>query len=151
MNLLADQVQRMRQILAAIPPDVFKVLVTHHPFIPPPTDLSPPTVGHAAEALAVLAEHSVELLLAGHLHLAYTADVRSHHVAATRSMLSIQAGTAISTRHRGEPNQYNHIQINPPQVSITLRLFDGREFQAGTCARFTWIGDEWIAEPAEEE
>ena len=110
------QVQRMREILAEIPTDAFKVLVTH----------------------------DVELLLAGHLHLGYSGDVRSHHVTATRSMLSIQAGTAISSRHRGEPNQYNHILINPPRVSVTLRLFDGREFVEGTCGRYTWEDDQWM-------
>ena len=38
--------------------------------------------------------------LAGHLHMGYSGDVRTHHEAVKRSILSVQAGTATSHRAR---------------------------------------------------
>src|SRR5207237_9877393 len=109
---------------AKLGPDVFKVVVTHHPFIPPPKERVHGIVRGVARALAELEAHNIDMLLAGHLHMGYSGDVRTHHEAVKRSILSVQAGTATSTRRRGEPNAYNSITINGHEVTIQVRAWN---------------------------
>ena len=71
----------------------------------------------------------IDLLLAGHLHLAYHDDIRSHHKSLKRSVLSVQAGTATSTRRRHEPNAYNWITLSRDLVSVDVRIWNGKEFE----------------------
>ncbi len=97
------QIDGLRRRLGPLPPHVSKVLVTHHPFLPPPGDPSPPLVGRAAEALQAAEACGVDLVLAGHLHRGYTGDIRTHHVDIRRGILVAQAGTAVSHRVRNEP------------------------------------------------
>ncbi len=124
--------------------DVFKVLVTHHPFIPPPGERLHGIVHGAARALDELEKHGFDMLLAGHLHMGYSGDVRTHFETAKRSVLSIQAGTATSTRRRGEPNAYNWITIDPPDlVTIEVRAWDGSEFRTSTTRQFRRIASMW--------
>ena len=125
---------------------VFKIVVTHHPFIPPPGGRLHGVVHGAARALVELERHHIDLLLAGHLHMGYSGDIRGHHESATRSILSVQAGTATSTRRRGEPNAYNLITINPDHVDILIRKWDGRSFIDGDRTHFSRIDGVWQKE-----
>lgn len=43
--------------------------------------------------------------------------------------LPVQAGTAISTRERGEANAYTLITLNPGEILMTVRVWDDRTFQ----------------------
>ena len=102
--------------------------MTHHPFLPPPGDPSPPLVGRAAEALQAAEACGVDLVLAGHLHRGYTGDIRTHHVGIRRGILVAQAGTAISHRVRNEANSYNVIRLSPQRLGFALRVWDGQGF-----------------------
>jgi hypothetical protein len=61
-------------------------------------------------------------------------------------MLVSQAGTAISNRHRGEPNAYNVLRVDTRRVEFELRLWNGRDFEPR--AHRTWgrDGEEWVGE-----
>ena len=124
-----------------VPEGVFKVVVTHHPFIPPPRDRPHGIVLGARRALATLEAVGVDLLLAGHLHMNYSGDVRAHHEATKRSILSVQAGTACSTRRRDEPNAYNWITIERDRVGVQVRTWDGARFAAATEKVFERVGE----------
>ena len=128
------------------PPGVFKVVVTHHPFIPPPRDPRADVIRRGPAYIDEMEDCGVDMLLAGHLHLAYHDDLRSHYKAAKRSILSVQAGTATSTRRRNEPNAYNFITINPDHVTIAVRAWDGKQFADSDVDHFSRVEGIWQME-----
>ena len=123
-----EQLIDIKLSLCDVPDSVFKIVVTHHPFIPPPGERMKGMVHGAKRALARLEECNTDMLLAGHLHMGYSGDVRTHYEATKRSILSVQASTATSMRRRGEPNAYNWITIDHNAVSIEVRAWDGSNF-----------------------
>src|SRR5205085_2537814 len=92
-NISDDQLVDLRLQMKGAPESLFKIVVTHHPFIPPSPQYVRDIVHGAPAALATMEQCGVDLLLAGHLHTGYSGDVRTHHEAVKRSILSIQAGT----------------------------------------------------------
>lgn len=121
----------------------FKVLVTHHPFVPGAPGLHGSLVGRAPLALQALELVGADLLLSGHRHVGAQADVRHHHVRIKRSILVAEAGTATSARRRGEPNGYNVIRVAPPALAIEVRAWDDRSFAMVRTTRFHKSGDAW--------
>lgn len=128
-----EQISELDRKLSDVPESAHKVIVTHHPFIPPPGEegAGVDLVGRAEAALEVLERHRVDLLLAGHLHHGYTGDVRSHYPSSGYAIIVAQAGTAISNRVRYEPNGYNRITIDEERMCIGVRYWDGETFTAG--------------------
>ncbi|MCQ4159845.1 metallophosphoesterase [Roseomonas sp. GC11] len=118
------RLERLLQRLARLPPGLFRVVVAHHPFLAPEDAPETPLAHRAAPALAALRQAGVRLILAGHLHRGY---VRLHRgtTAEGEDLLVVQAGSATSTRLRGEPNAYNRILIQDGQPSITPRRWNG--------------------------
>ncbi len=130
-------------------PDLFKVVVTHHPLMPAPGEARTDLVARHAEALAAFEQCGVDLLLSGHFHLAYSGDVRTHHTAVKRSIISVHAGTAISTRVRAEePQGYNWITLQKDHISIQARGWDGRQFTTLTTTSYTRVDGEWWRDEA---
>lgn len=126
------------------PPELFKVVVTHHPLMPAPGEARTDLVKRHAEALRLFEQCGVDLLLSGHFHLAYSGDVRTHHTAVKRSILSVHAGTATSTRVReNEPQGYNWITIQKDRIHIEARGWDGRRFVPIASTGYTRIDGEW--------
>jgi len=142
-RLSLAQIDDLRRKLGPLPPHVSKVLVTHHPFLPPPGDASPPLVGRAAEALQAAEACGVDLVLAGHLHCGYTGDIRTHHGNIRRAILVAQAGTATSHRVRNEPNSYNLIRLSPQRLGFSLRVWDGKGFHETHFVEYEKSGVDW--------
>ncbi len=143
-RLSVVQIGTIRERFCAAPPGSFKVLVTHHPFLPPPSDPAPALVGRGLSGLVAAESCGVDLLLAGHLHRGYTGDARTHHVTLRRSILVAQAGTAVSRRTRaGETNSYNRIQVEPPRLAIEVRAWDGRRFVRQRTVSFRKENGSW--------
>lgn len=135
------QIVLLRQRLCSIPDGIFKIVVTHHPFIPPPI---PPysIVGRAAKALAVLEECGVDLLLAGHYHVGYSDDIREHHATVRSHILVCQAAT-LSTRLRREPAAYNVYTIDPPDLTLAVRAWNGKRFVTVSESRYRELKKTW--------
>src|SRR5262249_61273743 len=110
---------------------------------PPPGRPAPAVVGRGFHALQAAGAAGVDLLLAGHLHVGFSGDVRAPHLSIRRSMLVAQAGTAISRRPRGEPNTYNWITIEPPHLAIEVRGWQGPGFGTRSLTRWGKRDAEW--------
>lgn len=146
-RISTEQVLDVKTRLGELPKGVVKVVVTHHPFIPPPKERVHGIVWGAVPALDILERSGVDVCLAGHLHMGYSGDVRTHHEGVKRSMISIQAGTAISTRRRGdEPNAYNLIRLNPDHITVEVRAWKGQRFETHVVTHYTRMDDVWQRE-----
>jgi 3',5'-cyclic AMP phosphodiesterase CpdA len=144
-------IERLRQFFAAQPDRRCKILVAHHPFIPPTDDATAALVGRAGETLRMLAACGCHLVLAGHLHQAYAGDVRPHHVEVDRAILVIQAGTAVSHRRRGEANAYNLLEIDGPRLELKVRAWDGVAFIPRAHRRWEDCDEGWVELGGEAE
>jgi len=148
------QIKHIVERFRSLDDKLFKVLVTHHPFIPPADKPDASTLGRAKLALEAMEKGGCELILAGHLHLPYAGDVRTHHMTMKRSVLVAQAGTALSYRLRGgQENAYNLITINPPHdMFFEVRFWNGTEFTGRQATRYKYdTGKGWIVGPTVDE
>jgi len=143
-----EQLLEVERHAAETSPTLVKILVTHHPFIPPPGERIHGIVRGATTAMQTLEACGIDLLLAGHLHMGYSGDTRTHFEAAKRSILSIQAGTATSTRRRSEPNAYNRITIEDGRVTVDVREWRGSAFVSRIARTFLRSADGWREEQA---
>lgn len=147
-----EQTARLRDALDAMPPTATKIVVSHHPF-----DLSEQhdpreLVGRATLAMAAFVDCDVDLLLAGHLHTSETGDTSVRYPHEEYAALMVQAGTATSTRERGEVNSFNVLDIEPAQ--ITVRRFGwqaaSQSFEEVEVTRFEQRGSRWRRFPTAE-
>jgi 3',5'-cyclic AMP phosphodiesterase CpdA len=146
-----EQMKAIKAAFASAGDTDHRILVTHHPFIPSPAHPKADVLRRASETLAQLESCNVDILLAGHLHRAYHDDVRVFYRDARRSILSIQAGTASSTRLRGEPNSYNLITLDGDVVQIDVRTWAGQRFEQTVQKRYSKIEGVWQSQKQNAE
>lgn len=144
-----EQAGALRRRFAEIPADRFHILVTHHPWMAPPGNPDLAVVGRAALAIDAAVEAGIQLVLAGHHHHAFSADLAGHYLAMNRSILIVQAGTAISQRRRDEPNSFNLLEIARDRVSCAVRAWKGDRFAPAGTADYTLAGGRWRRERQE--
>ena len=149
------QLERVLARLDAMPPELARVVVVHHPLLLPEVPRRP-LPAHAftrgaGRALAAFARHRVRLVLSGHLHLSYSrrhdrpasegpptvalpeaeaAEIKAPMLPTPSGPLIVQAATATSTRLRDEPNAYNLITIDGDRIGVEVHAWDGRQLFA---------------------
>jgi 3',5'-cyclic AMP phosphodiesterase CpdA len=105
----------------------WKAVVAHHPFVVPAGVPERDRVDGAVEALPILEDAGVEMILSGHLHAAYATDAAGFRSDDHR-IIAAHAGTCISTRTRGEANGYNTMTIDGDEITLVHRVWDGKRF-----------------------
>ena len=140
-----QQIAALRDKLCDLSDEIVKVVVTHHPFDLPSGNLESDLVGRATLAMKTLAECGVDVFLAGHMHLMHTGHTAARYQMPGHSALVVQAGTATSTRHRGETNSFNLIRIEGMAISVERFVWqpDELRFVAGARERFLRDGAIW--------
>jgi len=88
-----------------------KVVVAHHPF-------------DDREHLEMLTRCGADVFLTGHLHVSYTGATAARYNVGGRAAIVVEAGTAISTRMRGEANAFNVLRIDSGRVAIERFAWD---------------------------
>lgn len=144
------QVEWLREKLCAFGDGIIKIVVTHHPFNVPEGYDQRDLVGRARMALGALAECGADVFLAGHLHVSRAGHTAARYEAGGRRALVVQAGTAASTRGRGEVNSFNVVHLRHPDISIErFEWQSAREiFLSSVIEQFRRGSDGWLRVPA---
>lgn len=150
-----EQMAMIRDSFRTVPDRKTRILVTHHPLFAMPIGeeggLSK-VVGRQEDALQAVSDAGVHVLLAGHFHRTYTESARKM-VENAGPALVIQAGTATSTRLRGEELQsfnWIHVRRND-MVDLQVIGWDGGAFRGGNHARYRFDGDNWHLTPFDQD
>jgi 3',5'-cyclic AMP phosphodiesterase CpdA len=130
---MADRVCRTMSPSAA----PWKILVAHHPFVIPDGVHEPPVHG-ADFALQQFERCGVDVILGGHLHVSHASDVAGFR-SEDRKIICVAAGTAISTRLRGEPNSYNRLCIDGELLTVYHRTWNGERFVDGSSKTYRHV------------
>ena len=142
-RISVEQMKELERKICPLPDSMFKIVVTHHPFIPPPDDDGIKLVGRSSRALVILDKCDVDLLLAGHLHQGYSGDVRRYYPKTNSSIVVVQASTAISNRIREQPNGYNLLTVEPGKIFIQVREWNGERFTQALEITYVKENKEW--------
>lgn len=140
------QLERIRARLEGVDPRLVRIVVTHHPFDGPAGHDDRKLVGRASMAMETLVECGVDVCLAGHLHVGHVGHAANRYVLPDgRGVLLVQAGTATSTRGRGEVNSFNVLRLDGPALQVERHAWDGAagEFRVIVCDRFRRRGEGW--------
>ncbi|HJU54394.1 MAG TPA: metallophosphoesterase family protein [Pyrinomonadaceae bacterium] len=145
------QVTAIRDKLCHFPEEVTKIIVTHHPFDLPEGHDEDELVGRAQMAMEAIASCGADVLLAGHLHISHTGHSSARYKIAGHSALVISAGTATSTRHRGEPNTFNVIRVKHPFINVERLAWqpEPKAFAPSSTEHFRHTPDGWTRVPDE--
>jgi len=145
-----EQVEHVESFFRSAGEGLFKIVFTHHPFLPPPEKPDTYLVRHARRALRVFEAVGVDLLLGGHLHLSYRGDITTHFSMIKRSIICAQASTATSSRLRNNiPNGFNVIVIDGDRVEIHSREWAEDTYTTVSVDTFLRTATGWIPRQAE--
>jgi 3',5'-cyclic AMP phosphodiesterase CpdA len=127
------QIAAIRERFCGLKEETLKAIVTHHPFDVPDGFDDGDIVGRAKKTMRMIGDCGVDLFLAGHLHMGHMGDTaKRYDVGAGRPALLVQAGTATSTRARGQTNSFNLIEFEHPNLTVKRLdwLLDKKAFEA---------------------
>ena len=146
-----EQIAAIRNRLCPFGDEVTKIIVTHHPFDLPEGGDESELVGRARLAMEAIAMCGADVLLAGHLHIGHTGESSARYKIAGHSALVVSAGTATSTRGRGEPNSFNLLRIKHPFINVERLSWaaEQAEFTPSSTEHFKHTPVGWTRVPDE--
>lgn len=147
------QIDHVRQQFRDLPPDRFKVVVTHHPFEIPDEFPSgkrldkDDIINRAQLAMRAFSEVGTDVLLSGHLHMSHVTDTRVRYPNPDFAAVVVQAGTATSTRGRGEENSFNVLTLDAGEIRVQRHAWSesARRFVASEDQSFLRKRERWVA------
>jgi 3',5'-cyclic AMP phosphodiesterase CpdA len=146
------QMERVESTLGSAPRELLKILVTHHPFDLPPAYGHRDLVRRAAHAMTRFARSGVDIYLAGHFHISHCGRTAERYDFGGYSAIFVQAGTACSTRGRGEPNSFNVIRTETGRVAVeTMSMAGDGSFRAVALSNFEREESGWTRTPDSED
>jgi 3',5'-cyclic AMP phosphodiesterase CpdA len=145
-----QQIVLLRESLCVMPDELVKVVVTHHPFDVGERASPGDVVGRAGLAMRVFAQCGVDVLLAGHLHVSHSGDSGERHALGGYGALVVSAGTATSTRGRGEANSFNVLRLEKSRIDVQRHEWveSGSRFRCAAWRRFVRTGRGWKQAPS---
>jgi 3',5'-cyclic AMP phosphodiesterase CpdA len=142
-----EQVAEIRSKLQGLGEGITRIVVTHHPFDLPHGFDEDDLVDRAPMAMAAFADSGVDVLLAGHLHASHISSTAARYRIDEYAALVVQAGTATSTRGRGEVNSFNVVRVESTRIEVERWGWDriGAAFSLMKVDTFHRSGDVWSA------
>lgn len=126
-------------------PDRIHVVLAHHPFEHQP-DTDKTLMKRAGASLDRLSECNAHLILSGHLHRWRAEPFLSAQGA---HMLQVHVGTGLSTRSRGQGNDFAVIDLAPGAAEVTRMVAHDGIFVAEPARRFRRGATGWREMPTE--
>lgn len=142
-----EQVEGIRAQLGGLDSNITRIIVTHHPFDLPMSADDDDLVDRAPMAMRAFADCGVDLLLSGHMHTSVARSTAERYQFGEYAALVIQAGTATSTRGRGETNSFNVVKVETDRVEVQRYGWDviTSSFSAMNSEKFFRSGNVWAA------
>jgi 3',5'-cyclic AMP phosphodiesterase CpdA len=119
--------RELGQLLAGAPAHLVKIVVVHHPLIPPPGAGAQEVLRHARRAMDLFSTAGVDLVLSGHMHQAYTGILEGRGPAGRPAVLVVHSGTTTTSRGRGaerQRNTCNWIRLDGGTIDVLPHVWD---------------------------
>jgi 3',5'-cyclic AMP phosphodiesterase CpdA len=141
----SEQVAHVKSRLCNLDDRVVKIVVTHHPFDVPEDHDDSEIVDKAVRAMQAFSECGADVMLAGHLHKSHTVQSTERYKTSGHAALLVQAGTATSTRARGETNTFNCLKVTSDDIEIERWQWNSNSkvFELGAVERYLHAPDGW--------
>jgi 3',5'-cyclic AMP phosphodiesterase CpdA len=123
-----SQLEFCARAFADAPPELARIVVTHHHLAPAPDYEGGEVMPRARRAIDCFSELGVELVLGGHLHRAYIGNSLDLYSGRDREhgIIIVQSGTTTSRRGRArerEKNTLNLIRVGEDRIRITHYMY----------------------------
>ncbi len=142
-----QQIAAVQSRMCDLPNEMLKIIVTHHPFdLPENHTDEDDLVDNAEAAMQAFADCGADVFLSGHLHVSSISETASRYkLESGHNALVIQAGTATSTRGRGEANSFNILEFEQPNLTIRRLECEAAQtgFQAAQIKRYEQFEKGW--------
>jgi len=144
-SINSKQVEHVKSRICNLDEHIIKVVVTHHPFDVPKDHNDAEIVDKAERAMKAFAQCGADLLLSGHLHKTHTVSANERYKTDGHSALIVQAGTATSTRERGETNSFNCLRLTSEDIVIERWQWNSfsKVFELGPTERYLHAANGW--------